>query len=124
VAPSNNRSTSPDPALDALFAGKEPNVRETYDRLIELLQRLGPVHVEPKKTSIHLVNRTGFAGVHTRKSAMILEIKSERAIDSPRVEKSDRVSANRFHNAVRLSSSDEVDDELLEWLAEGYRLSG
>jgi hypothetical protein len=56
--------------LDALFAGKDAVVRAIYDRLIGVLRTFGPFQEEPKKTSIHLVNKSGFAGVHLRKSSL------------------------------------------------------
>ena len=37
------------------FAGKDPTVRATYERLIDIARALGPVTEEAKKTSIHLV---------------------------------------------------------------------
>jgi hypothetical protein len=46
--------------VDMLFAGKDAVVRAIYDRLLEALQGLGAFSVEPKKTSIHLVNHVGF----------------------------------------------------------------
>jgi hypothetical protein len=85
--------------------------------------KFGPVVEEPKKTSIHLVNKTAFAGVATRKSAMILTIKSDRKIPSPRIHKSEQTSAKRFHHEVKLTAPDEVDFELVKWLKDAYALS-
>ncbi len=96
--------------------------RETYNALLTALKKIGPVKVEPKKTSVHLVNKTGFAGVHPRKDYLILEIKSDHKIASPRV-KAEQISANRYHCAVRLESAKDVDAELLGWLKQAYALS-
>jgi hypothetical protein len=106
------------------FEGKEASVRQTYDRLLKNARQFGPVIEEPKKTSIHLVNRTAFAGVATRKSAIVLTIKSDRKLSSPRIHKSERTSANRFHHEVKLVSPVEVDAELVKWLKDAYALSG
>jgi hypothetical protein len=43
------------------------------------------VREEPKKTSIHLVNKTAFAGIATRKEVLILTLKAANAVKSPRV---------------------------------------
>jgi hypothetical protein len=109
--------------LDSHFESKDPVVRQIYDRLLKSAQQFGPVIEEPKKTSIHLVNRTAFAGVATRKSAIVLTIKSDRKISSPRIHKSEQTSANRFHHEVKLSSPAEVDAELVKWLRDAYALS-
>jgi len=105
------------------FIGKDPITRQTYDQLLKRVADFGPVVEEPKKTSIHLVNVTAFAGVTTRRSAIVLTIKSDRKLSSPRIQKSEQVSANRFHHELRLSSPRDVDKELVKWLKDGYELS-
>jgi hypothetical protein len=106
------------------FEGKDPAVRHIYDRLLKAAGRFGPVMEEPKKTSIHLVKKTAFAGVATRKSAIVLTIKSDRKIPSPRIHKSEQTSANRFHHEVKLTSPTDVDSDLVKWLKDAYTLSG
>ena len=105
------------------FEGRDASVRQVYDRILKSARKFGPVGEEPKKTSIHLVNRTAFAGVATRKSAIILTIKSDRKISSPRIHKSEQTSASRFHHEVKLTSPAAVDSELVKWLKDAYALS-
>ena len=81
------------------------------------------MHEHPKKTSIHLTNRTAFAGVATRKDALILTIKSAADIASPRVHKHEQTSANRWHLEVRLENPDQVDQEVIGWLRKAYELA-
>jgi hypothetical protein len=109
--------------LDALFAGKDVAVRAIYGRLLEVLQTFGPFKEEPKKTSIHLVNTSGFAGVHPRKSFLYLNLRMERPLQGERVAKSEQVSRNRYHNEVKITSPEEVDAELVSWLKESYALA-
>ena len=106
------------------FDGKDSAVRQTYDRLLKAAEKFGPVAEEPKKTSIHLVRKTAFAGVATRKSAIVLTIKSDRKLTSSRIHKSEQTSASRFHHEVKLTSPAEVDSELMQWLKDAYALSG
>lgn len=113
-----------DDAVDALFAGKNAVVRRIYDRLWEGLGRVGPFHAEAKTTSIHLVHRSSFAGIHPRKSSLLLTLRTDRPIDSPRVVKREQVSRSRWHNDLKLTAPDEVDDELVGWLVDAYTLSG
>ena len=58
------------------FERADPQVRATYDRLLETARSFGRVGIEGKKTSIHLTRRTAFAGVATRKSALVLTLAS------------------------------------------------
>ena len=106
------------------FAGKDPTVRATYQRLIDAARTLGPVTEEAKKTSIHLVRNAAFAGVATRRSALILTLKSATDIRSPRVEKREQTSANRWHVEVRLEKPAQIDRQLTAGLKAAYDLVG
>jgi hypothetical protein len=110
--------------LEGLFAGKDEIVRAIYDKLREVLQTFGPFREEPKKTSIHLVNTSGFAGVHPRKSFLYLNLRLDRALEDTRIAKSEQVSKNRYHNEVKITSPEEVevDGERIAWLKEAYTL--
>jgi hypothetical protein len=106
------------------FENKEPVVTSIYERILQESRKFGKVTEEPKKTSIHLVNKSAFAGVATRKNALILDIKSAAPIKHARFAKSEQLSASRFHQVVRLTSPDEVDADLVGWLKEAYTISG
>jgi Domain of unknown function (DUF5655) len=114
---------NPEFTIASHFSGKAPVVREVYDALLAKLGELGPVVEEAKKTSIHLVNASAFAGVATRKSYLLLNIKSKQKLDSPRFHKSERLSASRYHQEVKLEQVVEVDEELMVWLRAAYELS-
>jgi hypothetical protein len=106
----------------ALFEGKDPVVRAIYERLLDEIRPLGPFTAEAKKTSIHLVRTSGFAGVHPRKSYLYLNLRLDHAVDSPRAARVEQVSKNRWHNEIRLDHPDQIDSELLSWLREAYTL--
>jgi hypothetical protein len=110
--------------VDDHFAGKLPAVRETYDRLLEVLGEIGSVQADPKKTSIHLVRASALAGVEVRREYLLLNFKADRRIESPRILKAEQLSARRFHHKVKLSSPQEVDAEMKQWLMDAYELSG
>ena len=105
------------------FDGREPQVRAVYDKLVNAARALGPVTEDPKKTSIHLNRRTAFAGVATRKSAIILTLKANSDIDDARVVKHERASANRWHLDVRLEQPRDVDASVVRWLKQAYELA-
>ncbi len=106
------------------FEGRTPAVRAIYDRILAATGRFGPFQEEPKKTSIHLARKTAFAGVATRKNALILTLKSATDLKSPRVSKHERASANRWHLEVRLDDPAQVDAEIEGWLRAAYELAG
>ena len=106
------------------FAKKDPVVRATYRRVLDAARAFGPVTEEAKKTSIHLVRRTAFAGVATRRSSLILTLKSAKDIRSPRIAKREQASANRWHVEIRLDEPAQVDRQLTAWLKAAYELVG
>lgn len=101
---------------------KEPVVTDIYEKLIAELQKFGNIKIEPKKTSIHLGNRFGFAGVYTRKDYINLEVHLNHKLASKRVSKVEQASANRFHHTIKLVKPKDIDKELVTWLKEAYEL--
>src|ERR1700750_1106890 len=102
--------------------GKEPAVTAIYEKLIKELHKFGALKIEPKKTSIHLGNRFGFAGVYTRKDYMNLEVHLKNKLTNKRISKVEQASPNRFHHTIKISTPKEVDKELLGWLKQAYDL--
>lgn len=113
----------PMPTVSQHFVGKVESVKATYQRLLKVAATFGEFAEDPKKTSIHLNRRTAFAGVATRKEALLLTVKASQDIQSSRIRKSEKVSANRWHLELSLTSPSEVDAELVKWLKEAYELS-
>jgi hypothetical protein len=111
-------------SVEEHFGGRDATLRDLYDQLLAELNKFGPIIEDAKKTSIHLNHVSALAGISVRKTYLLVNIKSGRAIDSPRIGKSEQISARRFHHEVKLSSPDQIDAELLGWLREAYELSG
>ncbi len=109
------------PELDHL-KNKEQILTDMYEKLIAELQKFGLLKIEPHKTSIHLGNRFGFAGVYTRKDYINLEVHLNYKLASKRVAKVEQASANRFHHTIKLFNPKEIDKELLVWLKQAYDL--
>jgi hypothetical protein len=105
-----------------IFAGAE--TREIYGRLLAAARALGPMEVEEKKTCVHLARRAAFAGVHPRKAAVLVTLKTDRPLEGQRVRKVEQASKHRFHNDMVLGSPSEIDAEFLAWLALAYDLAG
>lgn len=94
-----------------------------YSKLLEKLNQLGEYEVETKQTSLHITHGRAFLGVHPRKDALLLNVVTSEPIVSERLKKTERVSANRYHNELIVSDVQQYDDELLNWLTEAYQLT-
>lgn len=106
------------------FENREPEVKAIYAAIVKAAKNFGPVNEEAKKTSIHLVRKSAFAGIATRKSALLLTLKSDTDIANPRIAKREQVSANRWHLETRIEAAKEVDAEIVGWLKKAYELAG
>ena len=104
------------------FINKNPVVTAIYKRIIAECQQFGQVKQVAKKTSIHLDAKAGFAGVYTRKNYLLLKIHTDFEIDSERIEKSERISTNRFKHTVKLTDPIDVDQQICHWLKAAYEL--
>jgi len=112
------------PTVAQHFEGRAPSVKQTYAAILKAAKALGPCAEDPKKTSIHLNRKSAFAGVATRKDALILTLKSSKDLRDPRVVKREQVSASRWHVELRLESPRDVDAKVRGWLAAAYELAG
>jgi len=106
------------------FKNRVPEVKATYTAILKAAKKFGPVKEEAKKTSIHLVRKSAFAGVATRKTALILTLKSDSDISSARIAKREQASANRWHLETKLETPTQVDSEIVNWLRRAYELAG
>ena len=106
------------------FDGRSPGVHRTYKKILAAVRRFGAVGEEFKKTSIHLTNKTAFAGIQTRREFLILTVKSREDIKSDRIFRREQTSPNRWHLEMKLYRPVEVDTELKIWLKRAYDLSG
>src|ERR1700742_967582 len=57
------------------FATKDPSVFATYRRVVDVARTFGPDAQDAKKTSIHLVRQTAFAGIATQRASLVLTLK-------------------------------------------------
>jgi hypothetical protein len=61
--------------------------------------------------------------VATRRSALILTLKSATDIRNPRIRKREQTSAHRWHLEVRLEKPAQIDRQVTTWLKAAYDLA-
>ncbi|HYW22780.1 MAG TPA: DUF5655 domain-containing protein [Terriglobales bacterium] len=108
--------------LDGHFAGREPSVRQTFDRVLAVVGEIGPVTVLPERTRIALHVRMSFAALFPRRRWLDAHVVLARRLDSPRFRRIDTYSVRNVVHLFRLHGPDEVDDEVRAWLAEAYEV--
>jgi len=106
--------------LDAHFAGCHPTVREIFDRILTAVERLGPVEVLAERSRVALHARMSFAAFTPRRRWLNGHVVLAERLDSPRFIRIETYSPRNVLHAFRLSRPDEVDAEVLDWLARAY----
>jgi hypothetical protein len=106
--------------LDAHFASAQPQVRETFDRVLAVVSECGPVEVLAEKTRIALHVRMSFAAFVVRRRWLDGHVVLARTVESERFRRVQVFSPRNVLHEFRLSSPDEVDDEVAGWLREAY----
>ena len=109
-------------SLDDLFARSEPPVRATFDAILSAVRGFGPVDVLPEKTRVALHVRMSFAAFTPRRHWLDGHVVLARELTSPRFRAVQVFSPRNVLHAFRLGSPAEVDDELISWFAEAYRV--
>jgi hypothetical protein len=106
--------------LDTHFTGCDPAVRATFDALLAVVEKCGPVTVLPERTRIALHVRMSFAACQPRRHWLSGHLVLAQRIDSPRFTKVETYSARNVLHAFRLADPREVDDEFAGWLRLAY----
>lgn len=101
----------------------DPLSAELYTGLIQEVGEIGEYELEEKLTSIHVVHRRAFLGIHPRKGALLVNIVLDHPIDSARLHRTEQVSAARWHHEILLHSTAELDTEFVGWITNAYALT-
>ena len=103
------------------YKGKE-NLKPIYEKLISAISKFGnDITIKPKKASVSLVRKWQFALIKPAAKTRIdigLKIRDKSITD--RLENSGPFGTMCTHR-VKLSTLEEVDEELISWLKEAYK---
>ena len=107
-------------SLEEYFATGPERERPIFETVLEHLESVGPVHVEPVSVGILLKRSSTFAELRpmTRWVALSFAIRS--VVDDPRIARRVAVSGARTWYVVRLREPEDVDDRVRSWLTEAY----
>jgi hypothetical protein len=111
--------------VDELFARTLPAIRAGFDRLVELVQRCGPVVVIAQKTRIVFMVRVRFGGCVVRRDHLVASIALPRRVDHSRWREIEEVVPGWFVHRFVVRDGRELDDpELAALVCESYRQMG
>lgn len=121
VTLSNDDDETPEDLIENQYKGKE-NLKPIYKKLISVVETFGKDVIKtPKKGSVSIIRKKQFALIKPATKTRIdlgLKIKDKPTTD--RLENSGPFGTMCTHR-VRLTSTNEIDNELIEWLNEAYQ---
>lgn len=120
---SKEENTQPDDLLNNQYKDKE-NLKPIYDKLLNVMQKFGSdVKVAPKKTSVSFIRKKQFALIKpATKTRIDLGLKLKEKPTTDRLGNSGPFGTMCTHR-VQLTTADQIDKELIEWLKEAYQQS-
>jgi hypothetical protein len=104
------------------FLGKDEQVREIFDALVDLVEGIGPVTIYAQKTRIVFQVRTRFASVVTRKSWLVLQIWLKRKAGHPLLQRIEMYTYRDYGLIIRLKKIADIDEALSNLIHEAYAL--
>lgn len=98
--------------------------RNLFEKLVKMIQvNIGKIKIESLPCCIHLVSSYTFSGVWLSKDKLKMDFRVDYQIDSERIIKQEKLSANRDLYYVEVKDEEEIDKELLKWIKDSYFLN-
>ena len=102
------------------FDGRPAWQRQAFDRIAEHVESLGPAVIEAVQVGLMIKRTRTFAEVRRRRDVLVLGVLLSRRVEHPRITKVLTLSTHRTAHFVDLSAPDDVDEQVKDWLTEGY----
>ncbi|MEL7002767.1 MAG: DUF5655 domain-containing protein [Bacteroidota bacterium] len=116
-------SHNEDDLIAGMFSKGKEELKPIYDNLIAHINKFGEVKIAPKRAYVSIIGKKQFAILQpSTKTRFDVGINIKGKEPTERLEKSGSFNAMVSHR-VRLTSAEQVDDQLISWLKEAYELS-
>ena len=102
------------------FRNKSPEIRTLFDRVVEMIEKIGPVRILPEKTRIAFQVRMSFAQITPRQRWLDGHVVLARRLESPRFRRVETFSPRNHLHAFRITNASDLDAEFRAWLVEAY----
>jgi hypothetical protein len=109
-------------SLEELFRKSDPHVLKLFRKFSRMVSACGPVKMIPQRTRAVFQVRVRFAGCYPRKSHLLCSIALPRRLDDPRFVKITEYAPHFIGHQFRISSKDQLDEDLQAWLRESYKV--
>ncbi len=91
-----------------------------FEAVMKHLDTVGPVFVEPVSVGIFLKRAKRFAELRTMQKWVALTLSLPRRVDHPLMKRKPVSYHGTWYHVVNVTSPDDIDDQIKEWLTEAY----
>jgi hypothetical protein len=109
------------------FFGDAPVGLAVHDRVVAVLDGLGPYETRVSRSQVAFRRRRGFAYLWLPRTYLrggaevVLSVALDREVPSPRWKEVAHPAAVTWMHHLEINTVEEIDDEVAAWLAEAYR---
>jgi len=107
--------------LEEYFStGPAERERPIFEAVMEHLDTVGPVHVEPLSVGIFLKRARRFVELRTMQNWVALCFSLPRRVDHPLMKRKPISYHGRYYHVLNVRTADQIDEEIRGWLTEAY----
>ena len=106
--------------LDEYFSTGPPHERPIFEAVMEHLDTVGEVHVEPVSVGIFLKRAQTFAQLRPKDRWVALSFSLPRKVEHERITRKVVQYHGRYYHVANMRGPEDLDDRLRAWLSEAY----
>jgi hypothetical protein len=107
-------------SLEEYFSTGPAHERPIFDAVIDHLNTVGSVHVEPVSVGIFLKRARTFAELRPMQRWVALSFSLPRRVAHPRITRKPVQYHGHYFHVANLRTPEDFDDRLRDWLTEAY----
>ena len=111
---------SPALTLEEYFASGPAFERPVFEAVLQHLESIGPVHIEPVAVGVFLKKQASFVELRPMTRWVAMSFPLLRRVEHPRIARRPVVVGQRTYHVVNLTKAVDVDDDVRDWLTEAY----
>ncbi len=115
---------SPGLTLEEYFATAKPWEEPIFRVVSDHLHTLGDVIVDPLQMGIMFKNGPMLCELRAKTKWTALGFSLRRRLDSGRLSRKVVDYSSKYFHVINVSTPDEIDEEILDWLTEAYHVAG
>lgn len=108
--------------LEDHIKNKSPQVKATFEKLMQEIRKFGEITLNPVKTSIQVKTVSTFLSIKLKKMNIEIEFQLGGEVNEPPFYKNFRISKNRVLHFAVLKSPEDVNPKLISLLRKSYEL--